>query len=233
MDKKTRWLVWAVAAVGLLVLAIVAAVYYFRPTSVPDVRLKTVAQATALLEQAGLALGEASKVATTAVGDGLVSGQTPGPGSRAPQHSAVAVVVAVQPAPASVPSVSGMQADVASETLAAALYLPLQVDLFDTDDPVGSVIGQLPEPDTSWTTGRPVAFGVAAGPDDGTGVKVPDVEGDVLGDAVAAMDDAGLGSYVVVRDVKDAQDNRVVRQLPAAGAVVRLGTTVLIYLELP
>jgi len=233
MDKTTRWLVWAVVVVAVVVLCVLGAVYYFRPTPVPDLRLKTVAQATALVDQVGLALGEVSKVATTAVGDGLVASQSPGPGSRAPRHSSVAVITAVQPVPASVPSLSGMEAEVASETLAAALFLPLRVDLFDTADPVGRVIGQLPEPGTSWTTGRPVAFGVAAGPDDGTGVKVPDVEGEVLDDAAAAMEAAGLGSYAVVRDVKEAQANRVVRQLPAAGAVVRPGTTVLIYLELP
>jgi beta-lactam-binding protein with PASTA domain len=126
-----------------------------------------------------------------------------------------------------------MDADVASETLAAALFVPLRVDLFDTADPVGRVVGQLPAPGTSWMTGRPVAFGVASGPDDGTGVKVPDVGGEVLADAVAAIEAEGLGSYSVVRDVKDAQNNRVVRQLPGAGAVVKLGTTVVIYLELP
>ena len=233
MSSSVRWLVVAVVVVALAVLGILAAVYYFRPTPVPDLRLKTVAQATALLEQAGLRLGEASTAATTSVGDGLVASQSPGPGLRAPRHSAVAVVVAVQPTAASVPSLSDMEADVASETLAAALFIPLRVDLFDTTDPVGRVIGQLPAPDTPWMTGRPVAFGVAAGPDDGTGVKVPDVGGEVLADAAAAIEAKGLGSYSIVRDVKDAQDNRVVRQLPGAGAVVKLGTTVVIYLELP
>jgi len=220
-----------VVAVAILVL--LGLLYYYRPTTVPNVRLKPVAEAAVLLDQAGLGLGESSEVATQSVGEGLVAGQTPAAGSSVRRHSEVDVVVAVQPTAASVPSVVDKEAALAEDTLAAELYVPVQVEIFGTSTPQGTVIGQFPKAGAVWTTGRPVAFSVAAGADDGTGVKVPSLEGKTLDAAVADVQAAGLAPYAVVRDLAQAELNEVVAQLPAAGAVVRPGQTILLYLELP
>ena len=126
------------------------------------------------------------------------------------------------------------EATLAEDMLTADLYVPVQGgDLRYRRTPQGRVIGQFPKAGTVWTTGRPVAFSVAAGADDGTGVKVPSLEGKTLDAAVADVQAAGLAPYAVVRDLAQAELNEVVAQLPAAGAVVKPGQTVLLYLELP
>ena len=196
-------------------------------------RLKPVAEAAALLDQAGLRLGESSEVATRSVGDGRVASQAPAAGSSAPRQSAVDVVVAVAPSDAAVPSVVDKEATLAEDMLTADLYVRVRVEIFDTSGPQGKVVGQFPKAGTIWRTGRPVAFGVAAGADDGTGVKVPSLEGKTLPAAVADVQAAGLVPYPVVRDVTQAELNEVVEQLPAAGVVVKSGQTILLYLERP
>ena len=138
--------------------------------------------------------------------------------------------MAVTPVAEQVPDVVGQDATMTAEVLAKALYLPQPVDVFGTEEPIGTVIGQIPSAGTSWLTGRPVAFSVAAGPDDGGAVKVPDVMGQSPQAALATLESAGLGANGLVRDISQPEANTVVVQLPAGGTLVRPGTTVLLLL---
>ena len=139
MTKKrdTRTLVLAIA-IGVVGVAIVGVLLFvLRLAVVPDVTLKSVAEATALVEHVGLELGTPGKVATTSVGAGLVAEQRPAPESRAPRRSSVEVTVAVTPVMSPVPDVAGRPVADAQRQLADALYLPLSVDIFDATTPSG------------------------------------------------------------------------------------------------
>ncbi len=231
--RDNRLLVLAIA-VGVVGVALVGIVLFaLRLAVVPDVTLKSVAEATALVEQVGLTLGTPGKIATAAVGPGLVAEQSPAPASRVPRRSSVEVTVAVASAMSPVPDVTGRQVAEAQQQLTDALYLPLSVDIFGTTTPRGVVIDQAPSAGTSWMTGRSVAMGVAAGPDDGTGVPVPDLTGVPLEAAMATLGKAGLAGTGFLVNITTPDANIVVDQLPEGGLVVRPGTTVLMLLRAP
>ncbi len=223
-----------VIAALLGVLAVIAAlVLAFRPTTVPDVRKMPLAEATTLIEQAGLAVGTQSRVATSALGEGRVLSQQPGAGARTLSRSSVDLTTSVTPAVLPVPDVVGAAADDAARTLREALYLPVTVDIFSADLPVGDVVKQVPSAGFEWLTGRPVAYAVVVGPDDGTAVTVPDVRGESIDGALAETAASGLAAQGFVRDLTSPQSNVVIDQLPEGGVMVRPGTTVLLLFTAP
>jgi len=229
-QKQTRIAVGVF--IGVLVVFAVLAVA-FRPTTVPDVRTMPLAEATTLIEQAGLVVGTSSRVATAALGEGRVVSQSPEAGAAALSRSSVDVTTSVSPANLPVPDVVGASADDAAQTLTDALYVAVPVDIFDADLAIGEVVEQVPPAGFGWLTGRPVAFAVVAGPDDGTAVEVPDVQGDTIDAALAKIAAAGLASQGLVRDISAPDANVVVDQLPDAGVKVRPGTTVLLLFSTP
>ena len=226
-----RWLIVA-GALGLagLTLMVVVLVMY-RPTSVPDVLGQPVAKATTLVEQAGLRLGTQSRVATTAVGVGFVLEQRPAGSESAPRGSAVDVTLAVTPAWVSVPAVTGLDQAAAEQKLTSALFAPIHVQVFTTKAAKGTVVDQAPAAGTTYQTGRGVAIGVSAGPDDGSGVTVPDLSGMTVTEATSALAKVGLRSSGFVTDITTPQTNVVVDQLPDKGVIVGKGTTVLLLFE--
>jgi beta-lactam-binding protein with PASTA domain len=123
-------------------------------------------------------------------------------------------------------------AEQAVQKLTDELYLPTSVSIFGTAT-VGVVLDQAPSAGTSWMTGRPVAIGVAAGPDDGTGTTVPDLKGDSLETAQAKLAKANLVGNGFLTQITTPQANVVVDQLPEGGVVVRPGTTVLLLFKAP
>ena len=82
-------------------------------------------------------------------------------------------------------------------------------------------------------TGRPVAYAVSAGPDDGTAVEVPDVMGKTIEAAFAELRKLGLQPVDFVTGINTPADNVVVVQLPEGGLSVRPGTPVLLLFEVP
>ena len=230
-DNRLVVLAIAVGVVGVVIVGIV--LFALRLVVVPDVTLKPVAEATALVEQVGLTLGTPGKIPTVSVGPGLVVSQSPAPASRARRHASVEVTLAVAPVMSPVPDVAGRQVAEAQQKLTEALYVPLRVDIFDAESPLGVVIDQAPSAGTSWMTGRSVAMGVAAGPDDGTGVKVPALNGESLEAAMATLVKVGLVGAGFMVNITTPDANVVVDQLPKGGVVVRPGTTVLMLLKAP
>ena len=232
-ESKNRWLTVAIVLTAIAVVIAVAVIFYFRPTIVPDVGLRSAEQATVILQEAGLSAGATSELATDSVGQGLVVQQSPPPASKVPRHSSVDLTVAVTPTLSQVPGVTGLSEAAAATKLTEALYIAQAVDIFDETSERGTVIAQIPSEGTDWMTGRPVAMAVAAGPDDGTGVAVPDVLGADTATALSVLEKAGLVGYGVVTNPSSVPSSKVVRQLPDGGVVVRPGTTVLMLLDVP
>jgi serine/threonine-protein kinase len=219
-------------AAAIVIVFLIVLLIAMKPTTVPDLNAKPIAEATALLDHVGLRLGGTSRVATVSAGSGVVIEQRPAALTRVPTRSSVDVTIAVAPVAADVPDVVGRTAAEAGRVLADALYAPVRVDIFDQGTR-GVVLDQAPSAGTSWTTGRPVAVGVAAGPNDGSGVKVPDVKGQSLDRAIATLSGARLNGMGFLTQITTPEANQVVDQLPEGGTVVRPGTTVLLVLRAP
>lgn len=222
-----------IAAVAMVVAAvalcgIARAWLGFRPTEVPQLRGIEREEATDLLESMGLQLTDPGLVATNAVGPDRILEQDPAPGVEVPRGSSVEITVAVSPQRLPVPDVRGEPLALALTDLAEELYQPVTVELFDARQPAGTVIDQLPSPNTEWLTGRPVAVGVSAGEAPQGAALVPDVSGLDIEHALGELTNANLRGDGFVRDVKSPDPNVVVRQLPGGGTLVRPGTTVLL-----
>jgi beta-lactam-binding protein with PASTA domain len=224
----------AVVIVFVVAVALVAVgVFYRRPPLVPDLRMKSTAEATAMITDAGLKLGRQGKVASETIGPDLVTEQWPAPNAEVARDSAVDVTVTVAPTLETVPDVHGLDVNVAEKTLADALYDVQVVDIFSAAKAPGTVIQQSPANGTQWITGGPVAIAAVVGPDDGTGVAVPKVKGLDSKDAFASLGKAGLSGAGVLANPSAVEQLVVVKQLPGKGILVRPGATVYLLLDEP
>jgi beta-lactam-binding protein with PASTA domain len=222
----------AIIVAAIVIVLVVVTLIALRPTVVPDLRGKPEAEVDGLLGDAGLRLGSTGRVATATVAAGRVVEQSIAPLVRVPRRSSVNVTLTVSPIAAHVPEVVGLTSASAVRKLTEALYAPVVVDIFG-EAAMGTVLDQAPAAETSWVTGRPVAIGVAAGPDDGTGTTVPDLTGDSLEAAQAKLEKARLVGAGFLTQITTPATNVVVDQLPQGGTVVRPGTTVLLLLRVP
>lgn len=231
--KSSRGRTIGIILAVVVVVAVFIAATVFRPTVVPNLIFKQSEDASQLLADAGLKVGVVSLVATTTSGQGIVRVQSPAPNSRSRRGRSVDVTVSVTPTPTGVPSVEGLLEPDAVKQLEELLFVPISVPVYDAEKPAGVVLDQAPKNGKAWLTGQPVAITVSAGSDNGSAVKVPDLNGVPLEDAMTTLDEAGLAGYVLLRDLTDSQANVVQAQLPADGVLVNPGQTVLLYFTMP
>ncbi len=187
---------------------------------VPDLRGRTLAEATKALAGASLALGEVTEAFDPQVGAGRVVASTPPAGEGLRTGSPVALLVSRGPEPVAVPDLTGGTVAEARGALEAdGLRLGAEDERYD-DAPDGTVVAQDPE-DGTLPPGAQVSVVVSRGPEP---VEVPDVFERPFADAAAALEEAGL---VVERRGSDVF-GRVVSQDPAAGTAVPPGSTVVV-----
>lgn len=227
--KKDRRIIYAAIIVVGLAVAVGGAwlLLTWPAIEVPKVTLLDREEAEDVVLKAGLELGQVSEVPTSSVAYGLVLEQSPVAGTMVAGGSAVDIAVAVEPVPASVPDLSGLDVAEAERLLGISGFVIRVVDVFDEKAAAGTVLGQVPAAGAQWETGRPVAVAVSVGPDDGTGVSVPDVVGLSAEEALATLEQAGLGGDGFIVDPTSEQ-SVVVVQLPEAGLVVRPGAKVVL-----
>jgi beta-lactam-binding protein with PASTA domain len=132
-----------------------------RPT-VPDLRGKTLDEATALIEAAGLIQGPVSRRETREAEEGRVLAQDPPSGVRVEPGARVSLVVAVAPPPSvAVPDLVGQTREEAERLLKAAGLEVGEVSLKRAGRP-GLVLAQVPRPGTEVPPGSAVSLVVSA-----------------------------------------------------------------------
>ena len=116
---------------------------------VPDVVLEDEAEATRLLEEAGLERGNRRTRETTKRSPGTVLAQDPR-GGKAPRGSAVDIIVAKAPTSTTIPmpNVIGNNADAARQKLRDNGFADPTANEEPSDAPQGTVIRQFPAPNT-------------------------------------------------------------------------------------
>jgi serine/threonine-protein kinase len=189
---------------------------------VPDVTGKSVAEATAALQQAQFEVGDPVSQHDENVPAGGVIGTDPAKGARAPRDSAVKLLVSDGPAPVTVPDVSKQSFDQASQALTAQGFAVTRRDDFNATVPKDQLIGTDPAAGQAVPKGSSVTIIVSKGPEM---VVVPDLTGKSLDAATQQLQ--GLGFVV---DTQSYLPGRVVRaQDPAAGKSVAKGTKVTLF----
>ena len=156
---------------------------------------------------------------------GTVLQQSPPPGPL-PARSVVTLTLSKGPSPVSVPSVVTMSVDEATVALKkAGLKIEIGERVASDNIPQDVIASQSPESGASADTGSAVIVTVSSGP---ASVSIPEVGGRGVGDADAALRDAGL---IPAYDYAFEPGNPVgvvINVNPSPGTHVRHGSTVVL-----
>jgi len=192
------------------------------PIPLPDVAGQPVADAQALLEQAGFVVSIAREHNEDVPID-IALRTDPAAGEKARPESTVSLVVSDGPAPVPVPDVAGKTYDEAVAILAAARLGAAREDVFSDTIAAGIVIGTKPVAGESAARDSAVTIVVSKGPEM---VEVPNVVGMSVEAASQELRDRGL-----VPDVDNYAPSAPVRaQAPPGGTVVKKNSEVTLFL---
>ncbi|GAA1873189.1 Stk1 family PASTA domain-containing Ser/Thr kinase [Pseudonocardia ailaonensis] len=187
--------------------------------TVPALTGKTPDDASTLLQQRGLKLGDQTTQETTdSTLVGKVISSTPAAGVDAPGGSAVAVVIGTKVTTVAVPDVSGQPQAQAQQTLQNAGFTSIQAQQVDGGGTAGTVVGTNPAAGSKISKDTTITLQVSKG----NQVQMPNVVGQSVSDAVSQLRSAGIRSYQLQQQqVSDSsQNNKVVSTNPAAGQSV-------------
>ncbi|MER5734092.1 MULTISPECIES: Stk1 family PASTA domain-containing Ser/Thr kinase [unclassified Streptomyces] len=176
----------------LLALGIGGGVWYINAgqfTRVPAVLGQTEEAAAGRLADAGLELGTTKRAFSEVYERGTVMAVDPAPGERVRSHATVTLTLSRGPEIVKVPNLRNKPLAEAKRILTEQGLAPGVVSTaFSTTVAQGAVIGSDPEPGTERAPDSAVALVVSKG----APVDVPDVTGETVADATAALQEAGL-----------------------------------------
>ncbi|MFJ7985411.1 Stk1 family PASTA domain-containing Ser/Thr kinase [Streptomyces sp. NPDC096351] len=156
---------------------------------VPHLKDKPLAEARRILADEGLAAGVVTRTFSDSVARGAVIGSDPEPGTERSPDSAVALVVS-KGAPIDVPDTTGETvADATALLREEGLTVVVAPERIHSPEDAGSVAAQSLAPGSRAAEGDTVTLSVSKGP---RLVEVPDVVGETVDDARAALENEGF-----------------------------------------
>jgi serine/threonine-protein kinase len=197
--------------------------------SVPRVVDTSESQARALLQQAGLLVGEITFEASATIEEGTVLAQSPAPGEVVGAGSAVDLVVSAGTDTLTIPDLGGRTEDDALFQLSQAGFGAQQIRIErepSVDVLEGFVIETIPNANQVLPADGIIRLVISEGP---VPTVVPDVTGDTPTAARDALENAGFvvtEGDAVELPFGDENDGLVVEQEPAAGRTVEYGSIV-------
>ncbi|HAM15176.1 MAG TPA: penicillin-binding protein, partial [Eggerthellaceae bacterium] len=211
-----------IAIVAIVVAAAVVALVTFQMgiwggKTVPDVCGMTQADATSILESEGFAV-RASQVKSDDT-EGLVLISDPEAGAHIEEGHEVVIHIATA---RSIPEAVGKTQAEASALLAEEGYENVKVATQRSDEPAGTVLAIAPEPGARAKSTAEVTLTVAEP------FVVPDVSNMYLDDAIATLEEAGLGYDVIYIPTEAYADGQMMGTDPVAGTEVKGGSIVYI-----
>ncbi len=224
--KKLKWLyvflAATIAALSLFVLGSRLLPSGPETVAVPDLKSKTVTEATSSLTAVGLILGEQIPQADNEIPKGIIIGQDPATGELLEVGQAVNVIVSAGKAQTSVPDLVGLTSkEIAKSTLEAAQLVLGRVTPEDSDKPEGTVLEQDIDPNTSVDIGTLISITVSNGKS-----KVPNVVGMTETAAKNALLNAGFKVEIITQANGTVEVGTVISQSPEAKETAVEGTTV-------
>jgi serine/threonine-protein kinase len=216
---------WLVAA-AFVIAAAVAGFFVWHELSGSTVKepvssylRETQAQAQRQITAAHL-LAKVKRQPNRTVKNGIVFRQDPAPGSKVDKGGTVTIWVSTGPPKVTVPDVKGQQWTQAQQALANLKLKP--VEHLVGGNTKGQVTATDPPAGKSVPEGTTVRVNVESGPQQ---ANVPNVVGDSVGQATAALNAAGFNYKLNYVD-SDAPQNQVVHQNPGPSSSVPKGSTV-------
>lgn len=189
-----------------------------------DLGGKTLEEAAQILTDAGQFTPDVTELESEEFDAGIVIELGADVPAELPKGSAVPLTVSKGPKPRDIPTgLEGKSYEEAAAALEAAQLKAKKVEEFSDDVEAGKVIGLRPDSGPAARDSE-VEVVVSTGPDL---VEVPSVQGESLGEAVAALEAAGF----VVGDVFGSAKGQPFETDPRAGTKLRRGETVDIFLR--
>ncbi len=192
---------------------------------VPPVAGLAEKQARERLKDAGFSV-RADERPSSRVRAGLVVGTEPPADSELERGKTVTLVISSGAKLVEVPSLVGLQQDLAESALRGDRLIP-NIEQRDSDEPEGQVIAQ--DPAAGSTVKKHTAVTVIVSTGSGSAI-VPNVVGESKDQARADLKDAGLRVRIVKRTTGDPnEDGQVLEQSPSAGTRLRRGEFVTVF----
>lgn len=198
------------------------------PVPIPEVKGKTLEEATSILTGAGFTVSPTTNfVVDSSIPPGQVLSTDPPFGQSAVQGTTVTLTVSKAPDQVSVPDVTGQAADAATSVLTGEPYAfnVTQSQEPSADVAAGTVLRTDPTFNTPLAKGSAITLVVSAGP---AKVRVPPVEGLTEAAARNQLTQRGLLANVVTVPVAtgSVQDGIVISQSIPSTEMVAPGTTI-------
>ena len=225
-NKKAIGIVVAVVAV-IAIIAIAAFALTGGSgsgTPVPDVKGKSLEQATQILDEAGFDVGNVTSRSDDSVEEGNVISQDPAAGTKREEGTRINLVVSSGDSAVSVPDLSNMTADQARAALEKA-GLKAQAGTAEYSDSVDKdhVARQEPSAGSSVPKNSVVAYYLSLGKE---GTEVPNVVGQTEGSATTTLSNAGFNVTSESTYSDSVPQGQVISQTPNGGELAKDGATV-------
>ena len=223
-----RWIATFFATIGAAGLLFIVGNQFFSTSpstvAVPNLKGKTVEEATTALTTVGLILGQQTPQADDNAPKGTIIGQDPVSGEQMEAGQAVNVTISAGKDQTSVPDLIDLaSAEDARLALVDARLVLGKVTPKDSDKPEGTIIAQDPKANTAVDIGTLVSITVSSGK-----VPVPNVVGSTATQAKNDLMNAGFKVEVVEQENGAVAVGTVLAQTPKADTVTLKGTTVTI-----
>jgi serine/threonine-protein kinase len=204
-----------------------------RQTTVPQIVDVPQDEAEALLEDAGLEVGDVTPGASDDIDPGNVITSDPEPGTEVDRGSSVDLVISSGPSALPVPDVRGRTVEDATDILENAGFGVDVVEAPSDTVPEGNVIAQEPAQNTEAEPGDVVTISVSTGPEE---TEMPGVIGENADQAQAFLEDQ-YGLVVTQETVTDPSCTEppgdVCNQDPGEGETVSSGDSVTLFVQGP
>ena len=223
-----KWFFTFVATVMAAILIFVLGDRFFpsgpETVTVPNLKAKTVDEATTSLTNVGLILGEETPQADNNVPKGTIIGQDPAAGELLEVGQAVNIIVSAGKDQTSVPSLVGLTSkDAAKSALEAAQLVLGRVTPEESDKPEGTVLEQDIEANTKVDIGTLVSITISNGK-----TPIPNVVGKSEKAAKNELLNAGFKVDVITVEDGSVAEGTVIDQTPAAKELAVEGTIITI-----
>jgi serine/threonine protein kinase len=227
-DKGGRTLAYALLGLAVLAVFVIAALVGNSlfggggtRVAVPEVTGLTQARAEAAITGAGLTVGDVTQENSDTVDKGLVTRQSPEPGTEIDQSKSVNLVISSGAQESAVPTLVGLSLDEARNALIDANLQLGTVKQVPSEENRNTVVKADPAEGSTVPVNSKVNLEVASGEN-----KVPNVRGKTAEEARSILEQAGFQVEEREREDGTVPAGSVIEQSPKAGSTARLESTV-------
>lgn len=230
-SHSNRGLKWLAAALALVLVLGLGLFFFMSSTdsdsqvAVADVAGQTVAAAQTRLQDDGFLVSVQTKP-DAQVAEGLVINTNPAAGIFVDKGKVVTLNVSSGPEQVAVPDLSGKTLDQATALLTAAGFVvnPNVAEKASTEELLDKVVAQDPSANANLAKGSTITLTLGSGPEQ---VRIPDVKGQTLDQAIGNIEGAGFKTSVTQVD-SAAAEGTVLSTAPAGGEKAASGSVVTI-----